>query len=72
MAKKEKNKEELTTKMHSEFGVDKDTDQKHATWTALESIADGDMTKQEAMEEYGVTEEDFKKYTPEYDELSDD
>lgn len=72
MAKQNKLPEELTAKMHSEFQVSDESDRKHITWSALDAIADGDMTKSEAMEEYGVTESDFMKYTAEWEELSDE
>lgn len=64
-------KDELTEAMHSEFTVDEDTDQKHATWTALDVIDSGAMTKAEAMEEYGITEEDLIKYRPGWNRLND-
>ncbi len=54
--------DELTSNMHSELQVSKKTDQKHIIWTALDSIADGDMTRAEAMKEYGVTEKELKKH----------
>lgn len=72
MAKRNKLPEELTAKMHSEFQVSEETDRKHITWSALDAIADGDMTRSEAMEEYGVTEEDFIKHEPEWEELTDE
>lgn len=72
MARREKNKEELTTKMHSEFGVDNDTRRKHVTWTALSVIASGFMSEAVAMKKYNVTDKEIEKYTAEYDELSDD
>jgi len=62
--------DELTKKMHSEFGADRETERKHKTWTALGVIASRFMNKVEAMEKYGVTEEDFTKYTPEWENLS--
>ena len=68
---KNKNREELTESMHGEFGVSKDTDQKHATWTALDAIKDGDMTRTEAMKEYGITENDIARYKKEWEELSE-
>lgn len=71
MARKSKFPEELTELMHSELSVSDDQDQKHATWTALDAIADGAMSKTEAMEEYGVTEKDIEKYQPEWDDLND-
>ncbi len=71
MAKRKRLPEELTEKMHSEFQVSDDTEQKHATWAALDAIADGDMTEGEAMEEYGVSEDDFKKYREEWEDLTD-
>jgi hypothetical protein len=71
MAKRKRLPEELTEKMHSEFQVSDDTEQKHATWAALDAIADGDMSRDDAMEEYGVSEEDFAKYTAEWEDIND-
>lgn len=63
-------KDELTETMHIEFSVSEETDQKHATWTALETIADGTFSKKAALEAYGVTVEDIVKYKKEWEELS--
>lgn len=62
--------DELTAKMHSEFQVSDESDRKHITWSALDAIADGDMTRSEAMDEYGVTEADLVRYKSEWDELN--
>ncbi|HEY1062927.1 MAG TPA: hypothetical protein VGE44_14620 [Daejeonella sp.] len=69
-AKRSTYPDELTAKMHSEFQVSEETDQKHITWSALDAIADGDMTRSEAMEEYGVSEADLVRYRSEWKELS--
>ena len=58
-AKRNTYPDELTAKMHSEFQVSEETDRKHITCSALDAIADGDMTRSEAMEEYGVSESDI-------------
>lgn len=62
--------DEFTVEMHSELQVSEDTDQKHATWSALDAIADGDMTRSETMEEYGVNEADLVRYKSEWEELN--
>lgn len=62
--------DELTAKMHSELQVSDETDRKHTTWSALDAIADGDMTRREAIEEYGVTKADLVKYGLEWKKLS--
>jgi hypothetical protein len=67
---KSKDREELTALMHSEFKVSDEADQKHATWTALDVIKDGSLTKSEAMEEYGITDQDIARYIKEWEELS--
>jgi len=65
--RKIKGRDELTTEMHSEFEVDDDIDQKHATWTALlDVISSGAMDEAEAMEDYGVSNADLDKYKSEW------
>lgn len=56
----------LPPEMHSEFEVDDDIDQKHATWTALDVISSGAMDEAEAMEDYGVSKADLDKYKSEW------
>jgi len=58
--------DELTDKMHSEFKISELTDQKHATWMALEEIAEGNMSESEAMAEYGITDLDIFNFKPEW------
>lgn len=59
MAKRRKNKEELTAKMHSEFEVSEDQDRKHVAMTALEVIESGLMTEGEAIKAYGLDKLDL-------------
>ncbi|MBG0512923.1 hypothetical protein I4P13_15595 [Elizabethkingia meningoseptica] len=54
-------KEELNTKMHSTFSVDKETQTKHAVWAAMR----GNTTKEDivsTLERWGYTEADYLKY----------
>lgn len=59
-------KEELTTKMHSEFTIDQETELKHRAFSALQSGADLET----ASRRYDVPIEIIKKYEPEYNELN--
>jgi len=66
---KRKNKEELTTKMHSEFTVTDEMDRKHITWSVLDMIDQKVLTKAEAMEIYGITQKDLDNYQDEWKAL---
>ena len=53
--------EELTREMHGEFTVSKETEREHLIAFAHLSVQSGHMTKKEAIEWYGITEEEFDK-----------
>ena len=63
-------KEELNTKMHSEFKVPKKTDIKHKSFAALRSMSDLKYTKEKAADIYDVTVSDIEKHKPEFNLLS--
>jgi hypothetical protein len=64
-------KEELTTKMHSEFTVSKETDVKHRVYAllTLTGINDKDKIKKYAST-YRVTPAQIKRYLPRFKSLS--
>ncbi|GEM_PF-3662362 len=51
--------EELTREMHDEFAVSKETEREHLIIFAHLSVQSGHMTKEEALEWYGITDEEF-------------
>lgn len=62
--------DELTSKMHSEFQIDDETDIKHKVW-ALLSMADHTKTSyQYWMDSYAVTEADVEKHRKSYLDLN--
>lgn len=61
--------EELTTEMHSEFEVSKETDLKHTVFACLSSIKMG-VKREIALKEFRVTEYDIAKFQDEYDNLN--
>lgn len=56
-------KEELTSKMHSEFDVDNETEISHRVHTVITTVEDGDFTLKEALEVYNVTRSQYEKYS---------
>lgn len=63
-------KEELTTKMHSEFTVDAETAVKHKVWSLLSSCKVQGMTVDELIDQYDLREEDVEKYRQSYLDLN--
>lgn len=65
-------KEELTTKMHSEFTVTPETEVKHRCFCALmllpKDSTDSDIEKR--AKQYGVSLSDVKKYSDDYYRLN--
>lgn len=55
-------KEELTTKMHSEFTVTSETDVRHKVIAAISTINKLGYSEQKAAEIYGVTVDDIRSY----------
>jgi hypothetical protein len=63
-------KEELTTKMHSEFTISKETEIKHLCFTALNDILNYGYAIQEVSKIYGVSVDQIKQHKPEFDKLN--
>ena len=59
MKKIETPSDEFTTEMHSDFKVSQDTDRQHVIWTAIDVIQNGLMSKREAAQAYGISEDDL-------------
>lgn len=57
--------EELTTKMHAEFGVDAQTEIKHKVWDAMQAI-EKPAELRILIERWGVTVEQFNQYCKTY------
>ena len=62
-------KDELTTAMHAELTISKETEMKHRVFTAIESIDDGTFTREEAMDAYNITLDQLRKWEPVYRKL---
>jgi hypothetical protein len=52
-------KDELTSKMHEEFSVDPAVEREHTIMSAQLSVESGNMTREEALKWYKITEEEF-------------
>ena len=63
-------KEELTTKMHSEFSIEEETDVKHRCFCALKCIKDYFYSIEKASILYDVSPEDIEKFKSEFEQLS--
>ena len=63
-------KEELTTKMHSEFTISEETNIKHKCFAALNDMLKYNYTIEEVSKIFGVTITDIRKHTLEFDELN--
>lgn len=61
-------KEELTTKMHSEFTVSRETDIKHKSFAVL-GLIDSGMTVEKVLNFSGVAFPDIKEHLVEFNEL---
>jgi uncharacterized protein (DUF433 family) len=59
-------KEELTTKMHSEFAVDEETELKLSVWTLLSECDRRKITPESLIDVYGLTMQDIEKYKQSY------
>ncbi len=62
-------KEELTTKMHSEFTVSEETNIKHKCFAALNDMLKRNTNIEQASETYGVSISDIKKHSLEFNNL---
>lgn len=62
-------KEELTTKMHSEFQIDSETEIKHRVWALLSYSDNAGLSINEAIGEFDLTIEQVEKYKQSYLDL---
>lgn len=62
-------KEELTTKMHSEFQVDSDTEIKHRVWALLSYCDNAKINTTDAIDEFDLTIEQVEKHKQSYLDL---
>jgi hypothetical protein len=63
-------KEELTTKMHSEFQVSEETDLKHRCFSALECMTEFGYSAKDAADIYGVSVTEIDKFRDAFELLS--
>lgn len=59
-------KDELTTKMHSEFTISKETEIKHKVFCALSDIEKFNYSIPQLCEVHGITKSDIEFYKNEY------
>lgn len=63
-------KEELTTKMHSEFNVSPETDVKHIAFAALSRIKKYGYTMEEVLSIFDITEKQILQHEAEFNRLA--
>ncbi len=61
--------DELTTAMHSEFTISKETEISHKVHAAYSTVKDGVFSLTRALLAYGVTKEQYDKYSPKWEKL---
>ncbi|MBA4852062.1 hypothetical protein [Emticicia sp. BO119] len=59
-------KEELTTKIHSEFTVSKEIDERNRVWTLLSECDRRNMLPKELIGVYGLSMEQIEKHQNSY------
>lgn len=59
-------REELTTKMHSEFSVSASTDTKHKVWCIIERAKAENKEASELFDTYGINKADFEEHKDSY------
>lgn len=70
MNKKKSNiKDELTTKMHSEFSIDNETEISHRVSCVVDELHEGFGTLEQLLEDYGVTKEQYEKHRLKWEKL---
>lgn len=62
--------EELTTKMHSEFTIDAETEISHIVGTVVEEIEDGPFSLNELLLQYNIALEQYEKHRAKWEGLS--
>lgn len=54
--------EELTSKMHSEFTIDSETEISHRVSCVVDELHEGFGSLEDLLDDYNVTETQYKKY----------
>ncbi|SFS30735.1 hypothetical protein [Lutibacter maritimus] len=62
-------KEELTTKMHSEFSIDSETEISHRVSCVVDELNEGYDTLEVLLKDYNVTIEQYNKYRSKWEKL---
>lgn len=63
--------DELTSKMHSEFTIDSETEISHNVGVIVEELQDGGpFTLDELLKDAGITMEQYEKYRSKWENLS--
>lgn len=62
-------KEELTTKMHSEFSIDSETEISHRISCVVDELNEGYDTLEVLLKDYNVTIEQYNKYRSKWEKL---
>lgn len=63
-------KEELTTKMHSEFIISDDEDLKQRCWCALKQLQSGDWLLESVAKSFSVTPAQIESFRDEFELLT--
>ena len=58
-------KDELTTKMHSEFSLNLETETKHTVWVIIQQSANREDIER-LLTAYGISKDDFNKHKNSY------
>lgn len=61
--------EELTSKMHSEFKIDSETEISHRVSCVVDELHEGFGTLKELLSDYNVTNEQYEKYRSKWEKL---
>lgn len=62
-------KDELTSKMHSEFTVDSETEISHKVSCVVDELNEGFGTLDELLKDYNVSLEQYEKYRSKWEKL---
>lgn len=62
-------KEELTSKMHSEFNVDSETEISHRVSCVVDELKEGFGSLDELLKDYNVTKEQYETYRAKWEKL---
>lgn len=61
--------EELTTKMHSEFTIDAETEISHTVSCVVDELNEGFGTLDQLLKDYNITLEQYNKYHSKWEKL---